>query len=152
MSGFDFSELTEFKKDLMNELKKDLPKDVQKFLDKEKREFLKEVKKTAKSNVKKDKGLYLRSLKSGKTHINKKSGDIYTKVYADETIAPHAHLIEYGHINVPRGKKGKSNAGGTGKTFTAGKFVFKKAEMNFKSAYENDTEEFLGEYFSDKIN
>ena len=155
--GFDFSELTEFKKDLMNELKKDLPKDVQKFLDKEKRKLLKEVKKNARTNVKKKKGNYLKSLKAGKTRYNKETGDITTKVYADPKIAPHAHLIEDGHLNVPRGegkKKGagcRSGKGGKAVSFTAGKHIFKKSELNFKSEYEKDVNEFLGEYFGNKL-
>ena len=149
--GFNFSELTEFKNDLMNKLKKDLPKDVQKFLDREKRKLLKEVKTTAKTQLKKKKGNYLKSLKSGKTRINKENGDIYTKVYSDHMIAPHNHLIEYGHMNVPRGKKGHSNKGGTGTTFASGKYIFKKSEISFKPQYENDVESFLAEYFSNKL-
>ena len=104
MDGFDFSELTNFKKELMGEIVENFPKDAQKFLDKEKRKLLKVVKKTAKANVGKKTGNYYKSLKAGKTHYNKKSKDIYTKVYADERIAPHAHLIEDGHINVARGE------------------------------------------------
>ena len=75
--GFDFSELTDFKKELMGEIVENLPKDAQKFLDKEKRKFLKEVKKTAKTNVGKKTGNYYKSLKAGKTHYNKKTKDIY---------------------------------------------------------------------------
>ena len=56
MDGFDFSELTEFKKELMGEIVENLPKDAQKFLDKEKRKFLKEVKKTAKNERRQENG------------------------------------------------------------------------------------------------
>lgn len=123
MDGFDFSELTNFKKELMEEIVQDLPKDAQKFLDKEKRKFLKEVKKTAKTNVGKKTGNYYKSLKAGKTHYNKKSKDVYTKVYADEKIAPHAHLIENGHII--KGRDGKE------KGFALGKHIFKSPKCLF---------------------
>ena len=143
MDGFDFSELTDFKKELMGEIVENLPKDAQKFLDKEKRKFLKEVKKTAKANVGKKTGNYYKSLKAGKTHYNKKSKDVYTKVYADEKIVPHAHLIENGHII--KGRDGKE------KGFALGKNIFKKSEMAFQSTYESDTSEFLEGYFNDNL-
>lgn len=156
MDGFDFSELTKFKNELMEEIVQDLPKDAQKFLDKEKRKFLKEVKKTAKTNVGKKTGNYYKSLKAGKTHYNKQSKDIYTKVYADENIAPHAHLIEYGHINIARGESKKkigrkSGKGGKEIGFTLGKNIFKKSEMAFQSTYERDASEFLEDYFKNNL-
>ncbi len=156
MDGFDFSELTDFKKELMGEIVENLPKDAQKFLDKEKRKFLKEVKKTAKTNVGKKTGNYYKSLKSGKTRYNKDSKEVYTKVYADEKMAPHAHLIEDGHINVARGESKnkigrKSGKGGKEIGFTPGKFIFKKSEMSFQSTYESDTTDFLEGYFKDNL-
>ena len=87
MNGLDFSELTNFKKELMEDVAQDFPQDVQKFLDKEKRKLLKVVKKTAKANVGKKTGNYYKSLKAGKTHYNKKSKDLYTKVYALTTLS-----------------------------------------------------------------
>lgn len=156
MDGFDFSELTDFKKELMGEIVENLPKDAQKFLDKEKRKFLKEVKKTAKANVGKKTGNYYKSLKAGKTRYNKKTKDVYTKVYADEKIAPHANLIENGHVIVARGEGKKKSGRRSGKGgqeigFTPGKFIFKKSEMSFQSTYEQDTSEFLEDYFKSNL-
>lgn len=156
MDGFDFSELTNFKKELMGEIVENLPKDAQKFLDKEKRKFLKEVKKTAKANVGKKTGNYYKSLKAGKTRYNKDSKEVYTKVYADEKIAPHAHLIEDGHIIVARGENKnkigrRSGKGGKEIGFTLGKHIFKKSEMAFQSTYESDVNEFLGDFFKDNL-
>ena len=143
MDTFDFSEITNFKKELMSDIAKNLPKDAQKFLDKEKRKFLNEVKNTAQANVGKKTGNYHKSLKAGKTHYNKKSKDIYAKVYADEKIAPHAHLIENGHII-----KGRD---GIEKGFAPGKNIFKKAEMSFQATYERDATEFLEGYFKNNL-
>lgn len=156
MDGLNFSELTSFKRELIEDIAQDFPQDVQKFLDKEKRKLLKEVKKIAKANVGKKTGNYYKSLKAGKTHYNKKSKDIYTKVYADEKIAPHAHLIENGHLNVARGESKKkigrrSGKGGKAIGFTLGKNIFKKAEMSFQSTYESDVNEFLGEYIRENF-
>jgi len=156
MDGLDFSELTNFKKELMEDVAQDFPQDVQKFLDKEKRKLLKVVKKTAKANVGKKTGNYYKSLEAGKTHYNKKSKDLYTKVYADERIAPHAHLIEDGHVNVARGESKKkigrrSGKGGKEIGFTLGKHIFKKSEMAFQSTYESDVNEFLGDFFKDNL-
>lgn len=65
--------------------------------------------------------------------------------------ARHAKLIENGHVNVPRGKKGQSNKGGSGTTFTAGKFIFKKAEMQYTNTFSSETEKFLSQYFDKTI-
>ena len=153
-NGFVFSELTDFKKELMRDIAQDFPKETQKFLDKEKRKFLREVKKTAKANIGKKTGTYYKSLKAGKTHYNKNTKDIYTKVYADEKVAPHAHMIENGHFIVARGEnkhKGagrRSGKGGKKKGFILGKHIFKKAELTFQSTYEKDVEDFVQEFIS----
>lgn len=156
MDGLDFSELTKFKKELMEDIAQEFPKETQKFIDKEKRKLLREVKKTAKANIGKKTGNYYKSLKAGKTHYNKKSKDIYAKVYADARIAPHAHLIEEGHFNIPRGESKKkiarrSGKGGQAKGFTLGKHIFKKAELAFQSTYEKDVEEFTSKFISKNI-
>lgn len=145
--GFIFDELSDFKKDLLRSIKEDYPKETKKFLKKSAGKITKIAKKIAQREVKKDTGNYLKSFKSGK--IYDYSGDTCCRAYNS---APHGHLIEYGHVNVPRGASqknggGASGKGGKGVGYTAGKFIFKKAELESMSEFFNDCESFLGEFF-----
>lgn len=151
--GFLFDELTEFKKDLMREIKNVFPKETAKFIKTETGKVLKVAKDIAKRDVGTSKGTKKNWNESKSYHKGFKVGKIYN--YGNDVCcraynkSPHAHLIENGHVNVPRGSKssGRKKQKTSGSSFTAGKFVFKKAEMAFSNEYIKDAEEFLFNYF-----
>lgn len=161
--GFLFEELSNFKQSLMLEVKENFPKETAQFIKKEASKVLKVAKKIAKKEVGTSKGKkkdwvdsksYHNKFKVGKTYDY--AGDLCCRAYNS---APHAHLIEYGHVNVPRGNaRATTRAGrqeqstqsrGTG--FTLGKFVFKLAEMEFISDFKDDSEQFLYQFFDDTV-
>lgn len=159
--GFLFDELSEFKQNLLREVKNVFPKETEKFIKKEASKLAKTARKIAKNDVGTAKGKkknwieaksYHKKFKVGKTY--KYSDDLCCRAYNS---SPHAHMIEYGHVNVPRGegrKKGagrRSGKGGQGVGFTTGKLVFKRAELEFLSEFLDDTENFLFEYFDDTV-
>lgn len=151
--GFFFDELTDFKKDLLREAKSLFPKETKKFIKTEGRALSKVAKTIAKQIVgtaKKTKKnwKYKTSYHAGfdSSTVFESSGDICCKAFNH---APHSKLIEYGHAQVPRGKKGKSNKGGQPRGYTEGLYVFEKAKNSFSPTFERDCNEFLGQYFDD---
>lgn len=159
--GFLFGELSEFKQSLMQEIKNNFPKETEKFIKDEAKKCLKVARKIAKREVGTSKGTkknwqesksYHKGFKVGKTY--KYSNDLCCRAYNK---SPHAHLIEYGHVNVPRGNKRATTRQGRaeqsqmqrGVGFTMGKLVFKQAEIEFISDYLNDAEAFMYQYFDE---
>ena len=162
--GFLFDELSEFKQNLLRDIKENYPKETEKFIKKEATKVAKVARKIAKREVGTSKGKkknwveaksYHKKFKVGKTY--KYSDDLCCRAYNS---SPHAHLIEYGHVNVPRGKaRATTKAGreqqkndmsrGTG--FTMGKLIFKQAELEFLSEFFDDAEKFLFEHFDNTV-
>lgn len=134
MDGFEFSELSDFTKDLLELAENQFPKESRKFLNKQGLKLKKVVVKKAKSIVGKETGNYLESIKKGKVY--KFDGDLSVRAYSS---APHAHLIEYGHKQV--GHKPNKVVGG----FVAGKHIFRQAQSDFSNTFVNDAEKFVGE-------
>lgn len=157
--GFLFGELSEFKQELMRDIKQNFPKETEKFIKKETGKVLNVARKVAKKEVGTSKGTkkdwqesksYHKGFKVGKTYNY--GNDLCCRAYNK---SPHAHLIEYGHVNVPRSSSRATTRAGRaeqasqnrGTGFTLGKFIFKQAEINFLSEYLNDSEQFLYQYF-----
>lgn len=125
--GFDFSELSDFTKEVID-LAQDLyPKDVKKFLKGEAAKGSKIAKGIAQKEVNKKTGNYLKGFKSGKVY--KFGKDTCVRFYNG---SPHGHLIEKGHKN----KDG---------TYTLGKFVIQKAGQLFEKEFIEDVENFAEE-------
>lgn len=161
--GFLFDELSEFKQNLLRDIKDVFPKETQKFLKTEASKCTKVARKIARRKVGTSKGKkknwidsksYHKKFKVGK--IYDYSGDMCCRAYNS---SPHAHLIEYGHVNVPRGSKRATTRKGReeqskqsrGVSFTEGHLIFKVAEMEFMTDFLNDTESFLFEYFNNTV-
>lgn len=105
-------------------------KETKKFLKKEGIKLKNKTIFTAKNRVKKKTGNYLKGIKSGKVYE-------YKGAYACRTysIAPHAHLIEYGHIKKDR--EGREHGP------QRGYYVFTTAAKDFEDEFYNDTEKFI---------
>lgn len=159
--GFLFEKLSEFKQNLMREIKESFPKETEKFIKTEAQKCLKVARKVARKEVGTSKGKkkdwidkksYHKGFKVGKPY--KYANDLCCRAYNK---APHAHLIEYGHVNVPRSSKRATTRAGRaeqatqqrGTGFTMGKLVFKIAELEFITQFLNDAEAFMFEYFDE---
>lgn len=132
--GFLFDELSNFKKDLFRSINEKYPDETKKFIKKEAKKVALKAKDIANKQVNKKTGLYHKSFKSGKVY---KYGENDTCCRAYNS-APHAHLIEYGHV-----QKGKINS------FTPGKMIFKQAEIESITEFLDDCENFLTQFVDD---
>ena len=158
-TGFLFGQLSDFKQNLMKEIRDEFPKETEKFIKTEANKLSKVAKKIAKKEVGTSKGKkknwiesksYHKKFKVGKPY--KYSSDLCCRAYNS---SPHAHLIEYGHVIVPRGKSRATTRAGReeqaksnrGSGFVMGKLVFTLAELEFVTEFLNDSESFLFTYF-----
>lgn len=143
---FDIHELEDFTKELLTLANETMPKESRKFLNKEGMALKKETKSVAQQKVKKKTGNYLKGIRKGKVYkwqgktlavrvfakndrnaIDKKTG---------KRIAPHAHLIEYGHRQVVNGKE---------VGFVKGRYVYESAYKQFQNQYFSDCDKFIDE-------
>lgn len=164
-SSFLFNALSDAKKDLMRAAKEKFPEETKKFLKEQAKKMRKLSRKIGKQEVGTSKGKKKNWVASKSYHQKFKIGKIYVYGENDKCIrvynsAQHAHLIEYGHINIPRGtkrattRKGRieqaKNRKGTG--LTLGRLVFKLAETEYKSQFLDDANMFLYQFVDDTIN
>lgn len=107
-------------------------KETKKFLKKEGIKLKNKTISTAKNRIKNKTGNYIKGIKSGKVYE-------YQGAYACRTYstAPHAHLIEYGHI--------KKDRTGREHGFQRGYNVFGTAQKEFEEEFYQDTEKFIDE-------
>lgn len=126
----DFSEISDFEKDLLKLANDTMPRETSKFLKKNAKGLVKVMKATAKKEVSPKTGTYFKRFKAGKVYSY--NGDLSCRAYNSST---HAHLIEYGHIQK------NSN----GETFVKGKEVLKKASSQYENEYFENSIEFIDE-------
>ena len=165
MSGFLFDELSELKKNIMREIKDKYPEDTKKFIKQEAQKAKSLARKIGKKRVGTSKGLkknwsadksYHKRWKVGKPYKYSEN-DLCCRVYNS---APHGHLIELGHANIPRGTKRattvkgrqeqKANQKASG--YTLGKLVVAETEVEFLSDFLTDAEKFMFEHITDALN
>jgi len=127
VDGFDFTELEEFNTELVRLAQIQFPKETKAFLRREANKVNRIARKGYKSETKKKTGNLLKGLTHGKPYIY--NGDEY-QIRAKNK-APHAHLIELGHINAKNGG------------FVVGKHIMDKAGNEFKPTFPQDIEVFI---------
>lgn len=128
---FDFHELDDYSKQLLALANKTMPKESKVFLKKNARKLSGMTRKKAKSlGIDEQKGNYNESFKPGKVY--KFNGYLSCRSINS---SPHAHLLEYGHMQVTKG--------GQEVGFTPGFHVFEKAASDFQNEYYQNTEEFI---------
>lgn len=122
--------------DPLDFLSKDMLRMANNFRDgKASKEFLKKAGKklqkqtidVAQAKLKKKTGNYLKSIKSGKPY--EFDGNLSVRTYSK---APHAHLIEFGHVT--------KNGG-----FKKGYRVFEEAASGFEKEFVEEVEKFIDE-------
>lgn len=134
MSSFDFSELGDFSKDLLD-LAQDFDKGKQAkvFLRKAGNKLKKATVKHAKSKVKKKTGNLYKSIKRGKPYKYAINNSMAVRVYGTN----HAHLLNNGHRIV--GKDGSEHG------FAKGYHFFESGASDYEEEWTDDVEDFLDE-------
>lgn len=105
-------------------------KDSKEFLRKSGNKLKNKTLSVAKSRVNESTGNYIKSIKRGKVYNFK--GALAVRAYST---APHAHLLEYGHI--------KKDRTGREHGFQRGYHVFATTSKDFEDEFYNDTEKFI---------
>lgn len=160
--GFLFDGLSEAKKDILRSINKAYPDESGKFVKKEAQKFSKVAKKVGKQKVGTSKGSkkdwdanksYHKKHKVGKKY--KYDGDTCCRAY---NASSHGHLLEYGHLNIPRGQKrattreGRKNDKRKAVSYTQGAYVYDIASLEFEPEFKDDCEKFMLDYVDDTIN
>lgn len=130
---FDFRELTDFEKKLVNLAEKNMPKESRKFLRKEGNELKKITKRNVRSMTNKKTGNLLKGIKRGKVYKYSGNGALSVRVYGG---SPHTHLINNGHRIVVNGQE---------LGFVAGKHFLEKSAQEFEPIHERNVLQFLDE-------
>lgn len=136
--GFEFDDSIDDFVSTVRLISNNYPKEIKKFMRSEGSKLKRLTIKTAKSSVKEKTGNYFKGIKRGKYYRHAATGADSIRVYVGAP-ANHGHLIEQGHEMV-------SHSGVSTGIYVHGYHVFKKAEDEFKSTYESDSEK-----FADKI-
>lgn len=124
--------LNEFTEEMINICSKEYPKQVKKMLQKSGNKLRRKIVAKAKGLVKTKTGNYIKGFKRGKVY--KYAGDEdAVRVYNS---APHAHLIEYGHRKVTRGKRKEVG-------FVKGYHVLDGIKEEFSEEFAKDIDEML---------
>lgn len=136
--GFDTHELDDFMKDMMELANDKLPKESKKFLKKNANKLKTRTKNKAEElGILEQTGNYYKGFKSGKVYD-------YQGTLACRAInsSPHAHLLEYGHM-----QKDKS---GNELGFIPGFHPFEKAMQDYLDEYYSNCEDFIGDMINNK--
>lgn len=144
-SGFDISELTEFAQQMVYMAKQQFPEETKKFMKTEARKLRLKMSKRARGEVKRKTGNYPKGFKAGRK-VYEYDGDDYNILVYNS--APHAHLLEHGHILTTHGTEEKPLGRGGGKEigFVPGNKVLAVESERFKPEFESDIENDLGDF------
>ena len=161
-TGFIYDELTDFQKEMMDLAEKGFPKEMKNFLRKEGRSLTALQKRIAKQDVGTTKCIKKKWKKSTSYHYNFVTSKIF-EYQGEQRVssynkAPHAHLIEFGHMQIPRSEKRatteegrrrqyKERAARKGTTYTHAKPVIRISFNQFKHQFAADCEEFINKIF-----
>lgn len=141
MSGWDFSELDDFDKELLS-LAQDFErgKHAKRFLRKSGTKLKKKTLKLAKLRVKKKTGNLFKGIKRGKPYKYYVDGSWAVRIYAGAP-AYHAHLLNNGHRIVDKNKKEHG--------FVKGYHFFEDAADDYEEEYYDDVQDFIDELLDD---
>ena len=140
MSGWDFSELDDFDKELLS-LAQDFErgKHAKRFLRKSGTKLKKKTLKLAKLRVKKKTGNLFKGIKRGKPYKYYVDGRMAVRVYG---ASPHTHLLNNGHrVVAPYTKEEKG--------FAKGHHFFEDAADDYEEEYYDDVQDFIDELLDD---
>lgn len=133
-AGFDTHELSDLAIQLYRTAEKEYPEEVKPFLRKEANKTRRTLRDKTKGLTRKKTGNLLKGIKRG--NVYKHNGDFQIRVYNK---APHAHLIEHGHVYYHRGQKTEK--------YVPGKYPAAYTTMQMKREFPGDVQQFLDEMF-----
>ena len=131
-AGFDLSELDALNNQLLNLAQTQYPKEAKKFLRDEANVARKKLRANTKAATKKKTGNLLKGIDRGP--VKKHNGNFQIRVYNK---APHAHLIEHGHVLWVNGKQTEK--------FVPGRHVAAKTVLEMKETFPADADRFVDE-------
>lgn len=144
-TGFDDIELLALSKSL-NNIGKQFPGESGEFLRQQGTSLNRQTKKLARQRVgKKGKGpekdkpakeRYINGFKRGKVYKHDPTNSFAIRVYNNR---PHAHLIEYGHVQLTHDRQTPKN----GERFVKGYHVLRDSASAFEPKFNADVEEFI---------
>lgn len=149
----DFEDLDVFL-DSLDTVVKNCSKESKKFLRSEARNINKKAKQSAKQRLKtlrkaKDETSYMAGFKTGKVFIDKyDKGSLGIKAYNK---APHAHLIEDGHIMLVGNKKGRKQKISSlrkpkqGESFVKGRHIIRDTSRAYEGEFHDNMLHFVDE-------
>lgn len=123
-NGFDFHELDEYTKKLLKTATNDFPRETKNFMGRSANRLAKNVKDAYKNKVRQKTGNLVAGVKKGRPYVYGRD-EFSVRV---KNTAPHAHLIEHGHVYYHKGKptnkfvKGKNIVGAEVKKFESNEF------------------------------
>lgn len=144
-AGFDFTELMVLA-ECFDNIGEQFPKESKEFLRQQGTNLNKQTKKLARKRIgkngkgpDKDKSAnkrYLSGFKRGKVYHHEQTDSFAVRVYNSR---PHAHLLEYGHVQLTHDRKSPKN----GERFVKGFHVLRDSANAFEPKFEEDVEEFF---------
>jgi hypothetical protein len=137
--GFDTRELDEFNREFILGLAKKFPKDAKKFMRRQGNKMRKEMRNQYKAKTVKRTGNLLKGVMQGRVYVHKDA--ISVRVY---NRAPHAHLIEHGHVMADKYGKPITTKSGE-EIFVTGKHPAGTAVNKRNRYFYLDAEEFVDE-------
>lgn len=136
-AGFDLTELDQFNKDMLELADKTMPNETKKFIRRQGAKLERNLKNAYKTRVGKKTGNLQKGV--GRGAPTQYEGDWQIRVW---NAAPHAHLIEHGHVmkdhkgNPIRNKFGEE-------VWVEGKYVTAFTVNDFKRTYPDAVDEFI---------
>lgn len=131
-AGFDLSELDALNNQLLDLAQTQYPKEAKKFLRDEANVARNKLRANTKAATKKKTGNLLKGIDRGP--VKKHNGNFQIRVYNK---APHAHLIEHGHVLWVNGKETEK--------FVPGRHVAAKTVLEMKETFPADADRFVDE-------
>lgn len=138
-NGFDIRELERLNQKLLSLAQKQYPKDTKNFLRKEARKTRKLLRANTKAVTKKKTGNLLKGIKYGP--VKKHAENFQIRVY---NTAPHAHLIEHGHVMAGHDGKPLHDKFGA-ERWVDGRYPAAKTTLEMKKEFPEDAEPFIDE-------
>lgn len=140
MITFDFSELTEFQKDVTELVNYKYPGKAKKLMNKAGTALKKITKEEYKAKTQKRTGNLLKGITKGKPYKFGNTWQIRVK-----NKAPHAHLLEYGHRMV----NWRTNKVSRRTPYVKGRYIISDAAEAFTPEFNRMCEEFIDELVED---
>lgn len=138
---FDYKEFNEFQEKLLNIAKGKFPRETKNFMGRAGNRLRTNVRNAYKTEVKKKTGNLQKGISRGRPYIYQKD-KFQVRV---KNKAPHAHLIEHGHVM--KNKNGIPIKNNNGKEiFVEGKHIVGRVYRKFEPEFAKMTDEFIDDF------